>query len=82
MEAVVNMNQMSLPTFCKSFDMPRETVLELIRGNKKFPGYKIGGRWYIDISYGERKTIIGTGRQEDANHKLHNNCNFNNCNSG
>lgn len=49
MEAVANMNQMSLPTFCKSFDMPRETVLELIRGNKRFPGYKIGGRWYIDI---------------------------------
>ena len=47
--AAEQMNQMSLPTFCDRFDMPRASVLELIRSNKGFPGYKIGGRWYIDV---------------------------------
>lgn len=38
-----------LSSFCKEFDMPKTTALQLIH-SKGFPAYKLGRCWYIDMS--------------------------------
>ena len=40
--------QMRLNTFCKEFDIPKNTVLLWVH-SKNFPAYKIGKCWYVDI---------------------------------
>lgn len=41
--------QLKLSNFCKKYDMSRTTILELIYTHN-FPAYKIGNRWYVDVS--------------------------------
>ena len=40
--------QMRLTTFCKEFDIPKNTALQWIH-SKGFPAYKMGKCWYIDL---------------------------------
>ena len=64
--------QMKLSNFCKEYDMSRTTVLDLIY-YQHLPGYKIGGRWYIDmkkfIDYGIVAKVL-VGCREDPGHKI------------
>lgn len=39
--------QMKLSNFCKKYDVPRTSIMEIIH-KSDFPSYKILGRWYID----------------------------------
>lgn len=43
-----NMQQMKLNHFCKSFDIPRTTVLKWVHSND-FPAYNLCGHWYVDV---------------------------------
>lgn len=43
-----DMRQIRLTRFCEEFDMPRTTVFEHIYA-KRFPAYKIGKNWYVDV---------------------------------
>lgn len=43
-----DMQMMRMSTFIDTYDMPRQSVIDLVHSSG-FPAYKIGGRWYIDI---------------------------------
>lgn len=43
-----DMQMMRLSTFIETYDMPRQSVIDLVH-SEGFPAYKIGDRWYIDI---------------------------------
>ena len=40
--------QLRLSSFCKEFDIPKNTALLWIH-SRDFPAYKIGKCWYIDL---------------------------------
>ncbi len=42
------MKQMKLNNFCKTFDIPRTTVLKWAHSNE-FPAYNLCGHWYVDL---------------------------------
>ena len=46
--AETTMKMMKLSTFCKEYDMPRTTAVELVHSSG-FPAYKLGKCWYVDI---------------------------------
>ena len=39
---------MKLPKFCSVYDIPKTNVIRWIY-SKKFPAYKLGKNWFIDI---------------------------------
>ncbi len=44
-----NIKQMRLNNFCKTFDIPRTTVLKWVH-SANFPAYNLCGHWYVDVS--------------------------------
>lgn len=44
-----NIKQMKLNNFCKTFDIPRTTVLKWAH-SANFPAYNLCGHWYVDVS--------------------------------